>query len=60
MTENKKTVERYIDGFRKSDHELILSCESSGARGLLIAVFCDAFTMRNEKIKHLVFVSDGN
>jgi ketosteroid isomerase-like protein len=26
MTGNKRTVERYIDGFRKSDHELILSC----------------------------------
>ena len=26
MTENKKTVDRYMDGFRKSDHALILSC----------------------------------
>jgi ketosteroid isomerase-like protein len=26
MTENKKTVERYMDRFRKSDHEQILSC----------------------------------
>lgn len=26
MTENKKTVERYMDGFNKSDHEQILSC----------------------------------
>lgn len=26
MSENKRTVEKYIDGFRKSDHELILSC----------------------------------
>ena len=26
MTENKKTVERYLDGFNKSDHEQILSC----------------------------------
>ena len=26
MTENKKTVERYLDGFSKSDHEQILSC----------------------------------
>ena len=26
MTENKKTVERYMDGFRKSDHHQILSC----------------------------------
>jgi ketosteroid isomerase-like protein len=26
MTENKRTVERYIDGFNKSDHGQILSC----------------------------------
>ena len=26
MTENRRTVERYIDGFNKSDHEQILSC----------------------------------
>jgi ketosteroid isomerase-like protein len=26
VTENKRTVARYIDGFRKSDHEQVLSC----------------------------------
>jgi ketosteroid isomerase-like protein len=26
MTENKRIVEKYMDGFRKSDHEQILSC----------------------------------
>jgi len=26
MTENKRTVEEYLDGFRKSDHKQILSC----------------------------------
>jgi ketosteroid isomerase-like protein len=26
MTENKLAVEKYIEGFRKSDHESILSC----------------------------------
>lgn len=26
MTENKKTVMQYMDGFRTSDHEKILSC----------------------------------
>jgi ketosteroid isomerase-like protein len=26
MTENKRTVERYMDGFRKGDHPQILSC----------------------------------
>lgn len=26
MSENKATVEKYIDGFRKADHVLVLSC----------------------------------
>ena len=26
MSENKKTVERYMEGFRRSDHAMILSC----------------------------------
>lgn len=26
MSEHKATVERYFDGFRRSDHELILGC----------------------------------
>jgi len=26
MSENKKTVERYMEGFRKSDHPMVLSC----------------------------------
>lgn len=26
MTENKKTVEKYMEGFRKSDHGAVLSC----------------------------------
>jgi hypothetical protein len=26
MTENKRTVNEYMDGFRRSDHEQILSC----------------------------------
>ena len=26
MTENKRTVERYMDGFRTSDHAQVLSC----------------------------------
>ena len=26
MTENKRTVDKYMDGFRKSDHAQILSC----------------------------------
>jgi ketosteroid isomerase-like protein len=108
MTENKKTVERFMDGFNKSNHEQILSCltedvewEMPGAfhlvgknafdkeiendafvgsptititrtveendvviaegavrvkkkdDGLLNAVFCDVFVMKNAKIKRL-------
>jgi ketosteroid isomerase-like protein len=26
MTQNKTTIDRYMDGFRRSDHEQILSC----------------------------------
>ena len=26
MTPNKRTVEKYLDGFRRSDHRAILSC----------------------------------
>lgn len=26
MSENKKTIEKYIDGFQKSDHAQVLSC----------------------------------
>ena len=109
ITENRKTVERYMDGFRKGDHEQILSCltddvewempgyfrlagkgafdkeiendafvgrptitvtrvtEENGVviaegtvrcqrreGGFLDAVFCDAFTMHNTKIKRLL------
>ena len=26
MSENKKTVEKFMDGFNKADHQQILSC----------------------------------
>jgi ketosteroid isomerase-like protein len=26
MTENKKTVDKYMEGFRRSDHQIILDC----------------------------------
>lgn len=26
MTENQRTVERYMEGFRRNDHEMILAC----------------------------------
>ena len=109
MTENKKTVERYMDGFKKSDHEQILSCLTDDVEwampgtfhlvgkdafdkeienkafvgsptieitrmteeddvviaegtvrcrkkdgGFLNAMFCDAFTMQDAKIKRLM------
>lgn len=109
MTENKKTVERYMDGFREGDHAKVLSCltedvvwiipgmfhvtgqpafdreieneafvgqpvievsrmvEEDGVvvaegtvrahrrdGGLLNAVFCDVFTMRETRIARLV------
>ena len=109
MSKNKKTVETYIDGFRRSDHEQVLSCLTDDIEwdipgmfhavgkeefdkeieneafvgsptltitrmteendvviaegtvratkregGFLNAVFCDAFTMRDGKIKHLI------
>jgi len=108
MTENKMVVEKYIDGFNRSNHEQILSCltddiewDMPGAfhlagkdafdkeiendafvgsptititrmveendvvvaegavrarrrdGGLLNAVFCDVFAMRNAKIRRL-------
>lgn len=108
MSEDKKTIEKYIDGFNKSDHEQILSCLTDDVEwiipgffhttgkdafdkeiendafigsptvaitrmveendivvvegtvkaqkkdaGLLNAVFCDVFVMKNAKIKQL-------
>ncbi|HEY2172201.1 MAG TPA: nuclear transport factor 2 family protein [Mycobacteriales bacterium] len=32
MSENKKTVQRYVDGFNKSDHDQILSCLTDDIR----------------------------
>ena len=26
MTENKRAIERYMEGFRRSDHDLVISC----------------------------------
>ena len=109
MTENKRIVEKYVDGFRKNDHEQILSCLTDDVEweipgmfhvigkqdfdkeiendafvgrptltitrmieennvvvaegtvraqkregGFLNAVFCDAFTIKDGKIKHLI------
>ena len=39
MSENKKTVERYMDGFNKSDHRQILSCLTDDIVWILPGVF---------------------
>ncbi len=33
MSENRRVVERYMDGFRANDHELILSCLTDDVEG---------------------------
>jgi len=39
MSENKKIVERYMDGFNKSDHGQILSCLTDDVEWILPGVF---------------------
>ena len=39
MTENKKMVERYMDGFRKTDHAQILSCLTDDVEWEIPGVF---------------------
>ncbi len=39
MTENKKTVERYMEGFRKSDHAMVLSCLTDDVEWLIPGMF---------------------
>ena len=39
MTENKKAVEKYIDGFNKTDHKQILSCLTEDIEWILPSVF---------------------
>ena len=39
MTQNKKIVERYMEGFRRSDHEEILSCLTEDVEWLIPGVF---------------------
>lgn len=39
MSENKKIVEKYMDGFNKSDHEQILSCLTETVEWVLPGVF---------------------
>lgn len=39
MSVNKKIVEKYIDGFNKSDHKQILSCLTEDVEWILPGVF---------------------
>ncbi len=39
MTENKKTVERYLEGFRRSDHALVLSCLTDDVEWIIPGMF---------------------
>ena len=39
MSENKKVVERYMDGFNKSDHMQILSCLTDDVEWILPGAF---------------------
>lgn len=39
MSENKRTVERYIEGFNKSDHSQILSCLNDDIAWIMPGVF---------------------
>ncbi len=39
MTVNKKIVEKYMDGFNRSDHEQILACLTENVEWILPGVF---------------------
>jgi uncharacterized protein len=39
MSDNKKTVEQYMDGFRTSDHEQILACLTDDVEWILPGAF---------------------
>ena len=39
MTDNKRTVEKYMEGFRRSDHEMILSCLTDDVEWIIPGAF---------------------
>jgi uncharacterized protein len=39
VSENKRTVEKYMEGFRLSDHEMILSCLTDDVEWILPGAF---------------------
>ena len=39
MTENKKTIGRYLEGFRRSDHAMVLSCLTNDVEWVIPGMF---------------------
>jgi uncharacterized protein len=39
MTDNKKTVELYLEGFRRSDHAVVLSCLADDVEWIIPGMF---------------------
>ena len=39
MTENKTTIEKYMEGFSKGDHEMVLSCLTDDVEWLIPGMF---------------------
>ena len=39
MRENERTVERYLEGFRRSDHAMVLSCLTDDVEWVIPGVF---------------------
>jgi ketosteroid isomerase-like protein len=39
VTENKKTVEMYMEGFRRSDHAMVLSCLTNDVEWIIPGMF---------------------
>jgi ketosteroid isomerase-like protein len=52
MSENKKLVEKYMDGFRRSDHEQILSCLTDDVEWQIPGVF--QISSKEAFAKHIV------
>ena len=61
MSENKLTVERYIDGFNRTDHDLILSCLTDDVEWLIPGFFhVHGKSEFDEQIENDEFVGSPN
>ena len=59
MIENKKVVEKYMDGFNNSDHSQILSCLTEDVEWVLPGVFhLTGKTEFDKEIENEAFVSN--